>query len=140
MLVQTLRERLFLTGAKVACEEGRCGSCTIHLNGHAVNSCIVLTADADGAAITTIEGLADGDELHVMQQAFIDGSGLQCGYCTPGMIMAAISILEDNPDASESEIRCELSGNICRCTGYKKIIESVQLAQSRMKSEKESGS
>lgn len=130
-LLEVLRERLGLTGAKASCEEGRCGSCTVHLDGRPVNACIVLAADIDGRAVTTIEGLAQGDELHPVQQAFIDTAGLQCGYCTPGMIMTAVTLLEDSPQMDEAAWRRGLSGNICRCTGYVKIIDALAVAAGR---------
>ena len=126
-LLEVLRDRLHLTGAKASCEEGRCGSCTVHVAGRPTNSCIVLAADLEGARVTTIEGLASGGALHAMQQAFIDANGLQCGYCTPGMIMAAIPLVADGP-SDEVAWRRGLSGNICRCTGYVKIIDALALA------------
>jgi aerobic carbon-monoxide dehydrogenase small subunit len=131
-VLELIRDDLGLTGAKLACGEGRCGSCTVLLDGESVNSCLVLAADLDGRALTTIEGLSDGAGLHPVQQAFVDANGLQCGYCTPGMILAAVALLGRDPDADERTIREELSGNICRCTGYVKIVESVLLAKSRM--------
>lgn len=126
-LLEVLRERLNLTGAKASCEEGRCGSCTVHVDERPVNSCITLAATIDGHRVTTIEGLATGATLHAMQQAFVDGGGLQCGYCTPGMIMAAVRLIEDSPDY-EAAWREGLSGNICRCTGYMKILDSLAIA------------
>ena len=129
-LLDTVRHRLHLTGAKMSCEEGRCGSCTVLINGDAVASCVVLSADLDGASVTTIEGLSTPDgALHPMQEAFLQATGLQCGYCTPGMVLSCVSILEKNPEADEVEVRTKLSGNICRCTGYVKILDAVVLAQ-----------
>ena len=128
LLVYTLREALGLTGTNVGCDTSSCGACTVHLNGEAVKSCTVLAVQADGQEVTTIEGLANGAELHPMQQAFTDHHALQCGYCTPGMIMAAVSLLEDNPKPTEDEIRHGLEGNLCRCTGYHNIVKAVQAA------------
>ena len=127
-LLETVRSSLFLTGAKMSCEEGRCGSCTLLVDGNAVASCVVLTSDLDGASITTIEGLALGGELHPVQEAFLEATGLQCGYCTPGMVLSCVSILAKDHAADEQEVRARLSGNICRCTGYQMIIEAVQSA------------
>jgi len=124
-LLDVLREELRLTGTKEGCGEGECGACTVILNGQIVNSCLVPVVQVDGAEITTIEGVADGDQLHVVQQAFIEHGGAQCGICTPGMILAAIDLLERNPEPSEADIRTGLAGNLCRCTGYMKIFESV---------------
>lgn len=128
LLVHFLREDLGLTGTHVGCETSLCGACTIHMDGLAVKSCTQLAVQADGAKITTIEGLADNGNLHPMQQAFWDEHGLQCGYCTPGMIMAATKLVEDNPEASEREIREGLKGNLCRCTGYHNIVKAVAAA------------
>ena len=128
LLVHWLREELGLTGIHVGCDTTNCGACTVHMNGEAVKSCTVLTAQADGAEITTIEGLAGGDGLHPIQAAFMDKHGLQCGFCTPGMIMAAADLLARNPDPSENEIREGLAGNLCRCTGYHNIVKAVQHA------------
>lgn len=124
-LLDVLREDLRLTGTKEGCGEGECGACTVILNGQIVNSCLVPVAQAAGAVITTIEGVADGDQLHAVQQAFIEHGGAQCGICTPGMILAAVDLLERNPAPSEADIRVGLAGNLCRCTGYMKIFESV---------------
>jgi len=124
-LLDVLREELKLTGTKEGCGEGECGACSIKLNGRLVNSCLVPIAQVQGATITTIEGLATGDHLHAVQQAFIDCGGAQCGICTPGMVMAAVDLLERNSNPTDSEIRNGLAGNLCRCTGYMKIFESV---------------
>jgi carbon-monoxide dehydrogenase small subunit len=125
LLVHYLRDKLGLTGTHVGCDTTNCGACTIHLNGDAVKSCTVLAVQADGAEVTTIEGLADGDKLHPMQEAFWNKHGLQCGYCTPGMIMAATDLLKRNPNPSEEEVRHGLEGNLCRCTGYHNIVQAV---------------
>jgi carbon-monoxide dehydrogenase small subunit len=124
-LLDVLREDLHLTGTKEGCGEGECGACTVKLDGQIVNSCLVPIAQVNGASITTIEGVARGDELHAVQQAFIDHGGAQCGICTPGMILAAVDLLERNPAPTEADIRNGLAGNLCRCTGYMKIFESV---------------
>jgi aerobic carbon-monoxide dehydrogenase small subunit len=128
LLVYALREQLGLTGTNVGCDTSSCGACTVHLDGESVKSCTVLAVQADGREVTTIEGLASGGELHPLQRAFQEQHGLQCGYCTPGMIMAAASLLADNPSPSESEIRNGLEGNLCRCTGYHNIVKAVQAA------------
>mgnify|MGYP001173438552 FL=1 len=128
LLVDFLRDHLNLTGTNIGCDTSQCGSCTIMMDGCAVKSCTALAVQADGSAITTIEGLANNGELHPLQQAFWDEHGLQCGYCTPGMIMAGVGLLDQNPNPSESEIRHCLEGNICRCTGYQNIVKSVQSA------------
>lgn len=125
LLVHFLRDHLGLTGTNIGCDTSQCGACTIHMNGMSVKSCATLAVQADGAEITTIEGLASNGNLHPMQQAFWDNHGLQCGYCTPGMIMAATKLVENNPDITESEVRHGLEGNICRCTGYENIVRSV---------------
>jgi carbon-monoxide dehydrogenase small subunit len=124
-LLDVLREELRLTGTKEGCGEGECGACTVILDGQIVNSCLVPVAQVNGANITTIEGIAVGDELHAVQQAFIDHGGAQCGICTPGMILAAVDLLQRNPAPTEADIRTGLAGNLCRCTGYMKIFESV---------------
>ena len=128
LLVQFLRDRLGLTGAHVGCDTSNCGACTVHVDGEAVKSCTVLAVQADGCAVTTIEGLAQDGELHPMQQAFHTEHALQCGYCTPGMIMSAVYLLEQNPDPSEEEVRLGLEGNLCRCTGYQNIVNAVLTA------------
>lgn len=126
LLVQFIRENLSLTGTHVGCDTAQCGACTVHLDGRAVKACSMLALQANGGNVTTIEGLASGDTLHPMQAAFKDTHGLQCGFCTPGMVMSAIKILEDNPKPSEDEIREALEGNICRCTGYENIVKAIQ--------------
>jgi aerobic carbon-monoxide dehydrogenase small subunit len=128
LLVHYLRGTLGLTGTHVGCDTSNCGACTVHLDGEAVKSCTVLAAQADGAEVTTIEGMASDGELHALQQAFWDEHGLQCGYCTAGMIMAAADLLKRNPNPSEEEIRHGLEGNLCRCTGYHNIVKAVQSA------------
>jgi len=125
-LVDVLRHDLELTGTKRGCDLGECGSCTVVLNGKPVNSCLVLAVQANGAEILTIEGLAGPGGLHPLQQAFVEKGSIQCGFCTPGMILSATSLLEKNPNPTEAEIRTALSGNLCRCTGYQKIIEAVR--------------
>ena len=127
-LLEVIREDLGLTGTKEGCGLGECGACTVLMDGQAINSCLVLAAEADGKEITTIEGLADGDRLHPIQQAFVDHGGLQCGFCTPGMIMSAKALLDKNPTPTEEEIKQGIAGNLCRCTGYTKIIESIKAA------------
>ena len=132
LLVQHLRENLRLTGTHVGCDTSQCGACTIHVNGEAVNACTMFAIQADGAEITTIEGLATNGELHPMQKAFWENHGLQCGYCTPGMIMASVDMLKNNPNPTEEEIRHGLEGNFCRCTGYHNIVKSVKAAAQSM--------
>lgn len=124
-LLDVLREQLHLTGTKEGCGEGECGACSVMIDGRIVNSCLVPVAQVEGASIKTIEGIASGDQLHAVQQAFIDCGGAQCGICTPGMVMAAVDLLERIPNPAESDIREGLAGNLCRCTGYMKIFESV---------------
>ena len=124
-LLDVLREQLQLTGTKEGCGEGECGACTVFIDGRIVNSCLVPIGQINGAQITTIEGVASGDQLHAVQQAFIDCGGAQCGICTPGMVLAAVDLLERNPNPTETDIRNGLAGNLCRCTGYMKIFESV---------------
>ncbi len=125
LLVYFIREQLGLTGTNVGCDTSSCGACTVHLNGQSVKSCTVLAVQADGQEVTTIEGLATNGKLHPMQQAFHEEHGLQCGFCTPGMIMAAVGIVDENPDPSEAEVREALEGNLCRCTGYHNIVRAV---------------
>ena len=127
-LLQALRDELRLTGTKEGCGEGECGACTILLNGEPVDSCLIFALEVEGAEITTIEGLGSDANLHPVQQAFIEHGGAQCGFCTPGMILAAAALLEQTPNPSEAEIRWGLAGNLCRCTGYVKIVEAVQAA------------
>ena len=128
LLVHYLREQAGKTGTVVGCDTSNCGACTVHLDGRSVKSCNVLAVQADGHEVTTIEGLAQGEELHPVQQAFHECHALQCGYCTPGMIMQSVDLLNDNPDPSEEEIRAGLEGNLCRCTGYHNIVRAVQQA------------
>ena len=125
LLVHYLRDHLDLTGTNVGCDTSSCGACTVHVDGQSAKSCTMLAASVDGAEITTIEGLADGDALHPMQQAFHECHALQCGYCTPGMIMAATSLLEEYPNPTEAQVREGLEGNLCRCTGYHNIVKAV---------------
>jgi len=127
-LLHVLREDLGLTGTKEGCGEGECGACAVILDGKLVNSCLVLALEADGGAVTTIEGMARGAELHPIQKAFIERGAIQCGFCTPGMILAAKALLDENPNPSEAEIREGIAGHICRCTGYSKIVEAIQAA------------
>ncbi|HEX5585315.1 (2Fe-2S)-binding protein [Gaiella sp.] len=128
LLVYFLREELGLTGTNVGCDTSSCGACTVLLDGESVKSCTVLAVQADGSEITTIEGLADGERLHPVQQAFHEQHGLQCGFCTPGFVMATVSLLEENPSPTEAEIRYALEGNLCRCTGYHNIVRAVEAA------------
>ena len=134
LLVSFIRETMGLTGTHVGCDTSQCGACVVHVNGESVKSCTMLAAAAEGTSVTTIEGIAHDDGLHPMQQAFHENHGLQCGFCTPGMVMAAIELVKENPDPSETEIREGLEGNICRCTGYHNIVKSVQ-AGARMMGE-----
>jgi carbon-monoxide dehydrogenase small subunit len=129
LLVQLIREQLQLTGTHVGCDTAQCGACTVHLNGRAVKACSMLAVQAQGATITTIEGLAQDGRLHPMQEAFRECHGLQCGFCTPGMVMAAVQLLADNPGATEAQIREGLDGNLCRCTGYHNIVKAIQHCQ-----------
>lgn len=131
-LLDVIREDLGLTGAKEGCGVGECGACTIIMDGETVNACLILAVEANGRQITTIEGLANGEELHPVQQAFVDIGGLQCGFCTPGMVLSAKALLDKNPNPTDDEIRKGLEGNFCRCTGYTKIIASVRAAAERM--------
>jgi len=132
LLVSFLRETMGLTGTHVGCDTSQCGACIVHVNGESIKSCSILAAQLDGADVTTIEGIANGDELHPMQQAFHENHGLQCGFCTPGMVMSAIELVTKNKNLSEREIREGLEGNICRCTGYHNIVKSVQDAATKM--------
>ena len=134
LLVHFIRDVLGLTGTNIGCDTSQCGACTIHLDGMAVKSCTVLAVQADGSEVTTIEGLASNGQLHPMQQAFWDNHGLQCGYCTPGMIMTAVKLVEKGGNLSEEEIRHGLEGNLCRCTGYHNIVKAVQAAAKQMSS------
>jgi len=133
LLVHFLRDTLGLTGTNVGCDTSQCGSCTVFIDGQAVKSCTVLAVQADGSAVTTIEGLATDGQLHVVQQAFWDKHGLQCGFCTPGMIMTVCDLLQRNPDPSEDEVRHGIEGTLCRCTGYQNIVAAVREAATRMK-------
>lgn len=134
-LVDTLRQRFQLTGTKKGCGTGDCGSCTVLLDGEAVRSCTLLTGMVHGRSVTTIEGVGTRDALHPVQQAFVDVNAIQCGFCIPGMVLTAIALLAKNPDPSEEDIRVAISGNLCRCTGYQKIVEAVALAAKRMRGE-----
>jgi carbon-monoxide dehydrogenase small subunit len=127
-LLYALRERLGLPGSKNACEQGECGSCSVLLDGTLVCACLVLAAQAEGHEVVTVEGLADGERLHRVQEAFVDAGAVQCGFCTPGLVVATVDLLAHNPEPSEYEIREALSGNLCRCTGYAKIFDAVRLA------------
>ena len=128
LLVHFIRENVGLTGTNIGCDTSSCGACTIHMDGESVKSCTILAVQADGSTLDTIEGLADGEELHPMQRAFQENHGLQCGYCTPGMVMAAVSLLDENPSPTEREVRLGLEGNLCRCTGYHNIVQAVLAA------------
>jgi carbon-monoxide dehydrogenase small subunit len=128
LLVQYLREARGLTGTNIGCDTSSCGACTVLVNGESVKSCTMLAVQADGWEVTTIEGLADGDQLHPVQQAFLENHGLQCGYCTPGMVMAAVSLIDEQPDLDEAAVREGLEGNLCRCTGSHNIVKSVMAA------------
>jgi carbon-monoxide dehydrogenase small subunit len=134
LLVQFLRDQLRLTGTHVGCDTAQCGACTVHLNGRAIKSCNILAAQADGAEVTTIEGLAHDGTLHPMQAAFRHCHGLQCGFCTPGMVMSAVSLVQRRPDVSGDEVREQLDGNLCRCTGYHNIVKAVLEGAAGMKS------
>jgi carbon-monoxide dehydrogenase small subunit len=128
LLIHTLRENLNLTGAHIGCETSHCGACTVDIDGESVKSCTLLTVQAAGSEVKSVEGMANADGLHVIQQAFVEEHGLQCGFCTPGMLMRAYRFLQENPDPSEDEIRWGMSGNLCRCTGYQNIIKAVKTA------------
>jgi carbon-monoxide dehydrogenase small subunit len=133
LLVQAIREDLDLTGTHVGCDTSQCGACTVHVDGRAVKSCTMLAVQADGSDVTTIEGMADGDTLHPLQSGFWEKHGLQCGFCTPGMIMVAADLLARNDDPSDDEIRHAIAGNICRCTGYQNIVAAIRLAAATMR-------
>jgi len=130
-LLYLLRERLGLPGSKNACEQGECGSCTVYLDGVLVCSCLVAAGQAEGRSVVTVEGLADGERLHPVQQAFVDAGAVQCGFCTPGLVVAVHDLLQRDPDPADADVREALSGNLCRCTGYEKILDAVRLAASR---------
>jgi aerobic carbon-monoxide dehydrogenase small subunit len=132
LLVHFLREHLNLTGTHVGCDTSQCGACTVHVDGHSAKSCTLLAVQADGCQVTTIEGLAKDGQLHPLQEAFWEEHGLQCGYCTPGMIMSAVDLLRDNPTPSEQQIREGINGNFCRCTGYQHIVNAIQRAAGNM--------
>lgn len=137
LLVQFIREHLDLTGTHVGCDTSQCGACVVHVNGESMKSCTMLAVQADGAEVTTIEGLAaEDDTLHPMQEAFRDNHGLQCGFCTPGMVMSAVDLVKTNPNPSNEEIRDWLEGNICRCTGYHNIVKSISAGAAAMRGEK----
>ena len=131
-LLDVLRDQLELTGAKRGCDAGDCGSCTVIMNGRPVNACLLLALKADGAEITTIEGLAEGTKLHPIQEAFVEYGAIQCGFCTPGMVLSAKALLDRNPKPTEEEIKTGISGNLCRCTGYIKIVEAIQAASQKI--------
>ena len=135
LLIHALRDRLHLTGAHIGCETSHCGACTVDIDSASVKSCTVLAVQAQGAQIRTVEGLADSEGLHPIQEGFFQEHGLQCGFCTPGMLMRAWRLLQDNPSPSEEEIRYEMAGNLCRCTGYQNIIRSVQHASEKLRSQ-----
>ena len=132
LLVSFIRETMALTGTHVGCDTSQCGACVVHLNGESIKSCTMLAVAAEGAEVTTIEGIGSAESLHPMQQAFHENHGLQCGFCTPGMVMSAIELVEKNPNPSEQDVREGLEGNICRCTGYHNIVKSVQAGAQKM--------
>jgi len=132
LLIHVLREQLRLTGSHIGCETSHCGACTVDINGQSVKSCTLLAVQAQGARVITVEGLAAGGELHPVQQAFMDEHGLQCGFCTPGMLVRGYRLLQENPNPSEEEIRMGMAGNLCRCTGYQNIVKSIQAAAAAM--------
>jgi len=136
-LLALLRDDLDLTGTKHGCGEGDCGTCVVLLDGQPVNSCLVLALEAAGRQVTTIEGVADGNTLHPVQDAFIEAGAVQCGYCTPGMILVALALLRQNPEPTEQQVRRSISGNLCRCTGYQKIVEGVMLAASNLRGDED---
>ena len=133
LLVELLRENLRLTGTHVGCDTSQCGACVVHVDGRSVKACTMLAIQANGADVTTIEGLADGEKLHPMQEAFRENHGLQCGFCTPGMVMSALDLVARNPDPSDTEVREWLEGNLCRCTGYHNIVKSILAGASAMR-------
>ena len=133
LLIHVLREQLNQTGSHIGCETSHCGACTVDFNGQSVKSCTLFAVQAQGAEVMTVEGLEQGGELHPLQQAFMENHGLQCGYCTPGMLMRGYRFLQENPDPSEAEIRAGMSGNLCRCTGYQNIVKSIQQAAAALK-------
>lgn len=133
LLVQMLREKLGLTGTHVGCDTSQCGACVVHINGQSVKSCTILAVQCEGANVTTVEGLAADGKLHPMQEAFRDNHGLQCGFCTPGMLMSALDLVQHNPNPSEREVREWLEGNLCRCTGYHNIVKSIQAGAATMR-------
>ena len=135
LLVHFIRDELNLTGTHIGCDTGHCGACTIIMNGKTVKSCMLLAIQAKGAELLTVEGLADGENLHPIQEAYWENHGLQCGYCTPGMLMASLFLLERNPDPTEEDIRRGIEGNLCRCTGYVNIVKSIKAAAKKMQSE-----
>ncbi|HWO41552.1 MAG TPA: (2Fe-2S)-binding protein [Candidatus Eisenbacteria bacterium] len=139
LLLDLLRDELGLTGTKEGCGTGDCGACTVYLDGRPVNSCLVFSGELDGAELVTIEGLRIGPELHPIQRAFIEDGGAQCGYCTPGMLMMSKALLDENPNPTEEEIRFALSGNLCRCTGYAKIVQAVQDAAAQLRQRNAAG-
>ncbi len=132
-LLEVLRDNLGLTGTKKACDEGECGACTVLMDGKPVSSCLVLAVEAQGKRITTIEGLANNGELHPLQQAFLEHGAFQCGFCTPGMLMAAVGMLNENPEPTEEEVRRAIAGNLCRCTGYTRVAEAILIAAGKTK-------
>jgi carbon-monoxide dehydrogenase small subunit len=131
-LLYVLRERLGLSGSKNACEQGECGSCTVYLDGEVVCACLVLARQAEGRGVVTVEGIAAGDQLHPVQEAFVEAGAVQCGFCTPGLVVAAHALLARDPSPSDADIREALAGNVCRCTGYEKILDAVRLASTRL--------
>ena len=137
LLIHLLREQLNLTGPHIGCDTSHCGACTVDMNGKSVKSCTVFAVQAEGANLTTIEGLAQGGQLHALQEGFVECHGLQCGFCTPGMIMRAYRLLQENPNPTEEEIRWGLSGNLCRCTGYQNIVKAVRYAADKLNSARE---
>lgn len=137
LLIHVLREQLGQTGSHIGCETSHCGACTVDMNGESVKACTVLAVQADGAEVNTVEGLAAGGELHPLQEGFMQEHGLQCGFCTPGMLMRAYRFLQENPDPTEEEIRYGMSGNLCRCTGYQNIVKAVQYAARKMQTPQE---